>query len=437
MRQEKIVVSNLSEAFIDFLNKNPNNTGNLLDIELSLDDQAVLWEGDNSLVIVSHKVVPPHMRHLREALGYTNIEVLSPNRISGRLSQDIANDRDLMLEIADRTRLDPEPTYLTPYCVTSEFVSLVDKLIQQGSNVTTPEVPNRENQWVVKSVDLKSGFRKLCREFLSDSPIRIPRGFSCDTPDQVATIAYQFSKTDTPCIIKPNDGEDGMGQSIIPPGADLNFILGRVSDNPFIHQGDAVVEEYIESDPTVRSPSIEYRIKDRKLEYMYSCKQILSPTGTFLGVDIGPGLLPRGIKNQMVRAGNAFGGALASLGYKGIFDIDFIVSKDQKVYAVEANLRRTGATHAHATATRLFGSRYESNTFLRSSDVDPCISGQMSSEDVFLVLDDILYPHLGRDRGVIITVSAGINDGRLGYIIAGKSPQEISALQEDLHKKLS
>lgn len=139
----------------------------------------------------------------------------------------------------------------------------------------------------------------------------------------------------------------------------------------------------------------------------------------------------------MVRAGNAFGGALVALGYKGIFDIDFIVSKDQKVYAVEANLRRTGATHAHTTATRLFGSRYESNTFLRSSDVDPCISGQMSCDDVFLALDDILYPHLGKDRGIIITVSAGISDGRLGYIVAGKSPQEIATLQDELHKKLS
>lgn len=437
MRQEKIVVSNLSEAFIDFLNKNPHNKGNLLDVELNLDDQAVLWEGDNSLVIASHQIAPPHMRHLREALGYTNIEVLSPNRISGRLSHDITGDRDLMLEIADRTHPAHEPTYFTPYCVTSEFVSLVNQLMQQGANIVTPEIPDKENLWIVKSVDLKSGFRKLCRELLQGSPIRIPRGFSCDTSDQVATIAYHFSRIGTPCIIKPSDGEDGIGQSIIPPGADLNFILDRVSENPFIQQGDAVVEEYIDSDSTVRSPSIEYRIKDGKLEYMYSCKQILSPTGTFLGVDIGPGLLPRGIKNQMVRAGGAFGNALVALGYKGIFDIDFIVSKDQKVYAVEANLRRTGATHAHATGVRLFGSRYESSTFLRSSDVDPCISGQMSSDDVFLALDDLLYPHLGKDSGVIITVSAGISDGRLGYIVVGKSPQEVAALQDELHKKLS
>jgi len=437
MRQERVVVSNLSEAFIDFLNKDTHNKGSLLDVELTLDDQAVLWEGDNSLIIASHKVAPPHMRHLQEVLEYTNIEVLSPNRISGRLSQDVASDQDLLLEVADRTRLNPQPTYLTPYCVTSEFISLVDILIQHGANITIPEVPTKGSLWVVKSIDLKSGFRRLCREFLQTSPIRIPRGFSCDTLDQVVTMAYQFSKTNTPCIIKPVDGEDGIGQSIIPAAADLNFILSRVNENPFIQGGDAVVEEYIESDPAVRSPSIEYRIRDGKLEYMYSCKQILSPTGTFLGVDIGPELLPREIKTQMVRAGHAFGNALAALGYKGFFDIDFIVSKDQKVYAVETNLRRTGATHVHATASRLFGSNYESSTFLRSSDVDPCIAKTMSCEDVFLALNEILYPHLGTDRGVIITVSAGISDGRLGYIVTGKSSQEISRLQDELHKRLS
>lgn len=290
---------------------------------------------------------------------------------------------------------------------------------------------------MVKSIDLKNGFRRLCREFLQNSPIRIPRGFSCDTPEQVATISHLFLKEGTPCIIKPDDGEDGTGQSIIPPGSDLNFVLGKISENPFIQSGDAVVEEYIETDMSVKSPSIEYRIRDGRLEYMYSCKQILSSTGTFLGVDIGPRLLPRGIKPQMVKAGNAFGNALAALGYRGFFDIDFIVSKDQKVYAVEANLRRTGATHVHTTAVRLFGSNYESNIFLRSSDVDPCIATPMSCEDVFLCLEDILFPSLGKDKGIIVTVSAGISSGRLGYIVVGRSPQEVSDLQEQLHKRLS
>jgi len=436
MRPERIVVSNLSEAFADFLNKS-SNSATFLNIELSLDDQAIFWEGDNSLIIASHKIALPHMHHIQKALRYSNVEVLTPNRISGRLSDDIISDQDLISEIVDRTCTSSKPTDIISYCITREFVSLVDRLIQYGSNITSPELPDKENLWVVKSIDLKSGFRKLCREFLQNSNIRIPRGFSCDTLEQVVSIAHQFSKIGVQCIIKPTDGEDGIGQSVIPAGADLNFILGKVNGNPFIQQGNAVVEEYIESDPTIRSPSIEYRIKDGKLEYMYSCKQILSTTGTFLGVDIGPGLIPRGIKKQMIMAGNTFGSALAALGYKGIFDIDFVVSKDQKVYAVEANLRRTGATHVHTIATRLFGKKYESNIFLRSSDVDPCITTRMSCEDVFLAIDDILYPNLGEEKGIIITVSAEISDGRLGYIVIGTSSHEVSVLQDELRKRLS
>jgi len=56
MRKENIVVGNLPEAFIDFLNKNPDNKNTLFDVELTLDEQATLWEGDNSLVIASHAI---------------------------------------------------------------------------------------------------------------------------------------------------------------------------------------------------------------------------------------------------------------------------------------------------------------------------------------------------------------------------------------------
>lgn len=146
-------------------------------------------------------------------------------------------------------------------------------------------------------------------------------------------------------IIKPDNGEDGIGQVVIPPGSDLNYILDITNESPFIRNGDAVVEEYIEADTQIGSPSVEYRIKGEEIEYLYSCKQVVNQNRTFLGVDVGHEVLPQRVKTQMLQSGNAFAHALLQLGYRGFFDIDFIMSKEQKLYAVEANLRRTGATH--------------------------------------------------------------------------------------------
>ena len=259
------------------------------------------------------------MRHLQKALGYHNIEVLVPKHISGRLSTDIVEDRDLFSEITNRTRVNSQTTYLTPYCVTPEFVSLVDQLIRYGSKITTPEVPDKKNLWTVKSIDLKSGFRNVCSGLLEGSPIQMPRGFFCDKPDQMTAIAHFFSKEGIPCIIKPDNGEDGIGQVVIPPGSDLNYILDITNENSFIRNGNAVVEEYIEADTQIGSPSVEYRIKGEEIEYLYSCKQVVNQNRTFLGVDVGHEVLPQRVKTQMLQSGNAFAHALLQLGYRGFF----------------------------------------------------------------------------------------------------------------------
>ncbi|MBI2404666.1 hypothetical protein HYV22_00615, partial [Candidatus Gottesmanbacteria bacterium] len=333
--QERIIIANLAETFYDFVNLDTNHFASALAIEQSIEEQGVFWAGNNSIVVTSKPLHPLHQQHLSRSLGYTNLVLHSPSSRSGRLSTDIVGDQDLLQRLIEPSAHNDLSMVVSPYCVTPEFVSLIENMIQGGAKITVPELPERENLWTVKNIDLKSGFRQVSRSLMSSSDIRIPEGFSCADLGQAMTVAHLFSKGGVECIIKPDNGEDGMGHVRIPAGSDINFIVRQIESNPFFRHGLVVVERYIKSDINIISPSIEYYVKDGKPLYLYSCAQTLSNTRTFLGVEVGSSVLPESIRVQMIRMGNAFGHVLGQLGYKGFFDIDFIVDEEQAVYAVE------------------------------------------------------------------------------------------------------
>lgn len=434
MHHERIIISNLSEAFYDFLQVDNEEFQNSLALEKTIEEQAVFWGGDNSLIITSYPIHKTHLQHLEKALAYRNIETVFPQNSTGKLNDDILNDYLLFDKLITLTAKDQ--VEISPYCISPEFVGLVDHMISHGTKPLIPDLPDRQNLCFVKQIDLKSGFRQLATSLISH-PIKVPRGYSCKTLDEICTVTEFFMKNRTTCIIKPDNGEDGIGQTKILNGSSHEDIVKDIYSNKFIRRGDAIVEQFIEPHPAIDSPSIEYYIKNGRLFYLYSCAQTLSANRTFLGVDVGPNTIPNKIKKEMVKMGNSFGSALIQLGYKGFFDMDFIVDANKDVYAVEANLRRTGATHVHKIGTQLFGNHYEKEIYLRSSDVDPCVQLDCNIDNMFAKLDEILFPNLGSKRGVIITISAGIPEGRLGYVIIGQSQNEITSLQDNLYRRLA
>lgn len=434
MNKECAVITNIAEAFHDFILLDESNHSSALALEQTIEEQGLFWTGNNSIVVTSNPINPEHQTHLAKALDYINMTLYKPESSSGRLSLDILHDSKLLGSLIDLSNKTEQAMVISPYCVTPEFVNLVDEMIHLGGRIVAPEMPEKNNLPLVKNIDLKSGFRALISSSYLKHQIPIPAGYSCKTVEQAVKKAYLFSSKGEECIIKPDNGEDGIGQKRVPPDSSISSVLNIISNNKFLNHGAVVVEKFIESDNNIVSPSIEYYIKDDKLYYLYSCAQALSQDRTFLGVDIGPSILPTKIKREMIRMGDVFGRTLATLGYRGFFDIDFIVDKDQTVYAVESNLRRTGATHVHAIGQQLFGHGYENHMYLRSADVDLCVPEGLSISEIFNKLDPVLYPNIGRDRGVIVTISAGIPVGRLGYVVIGQSRQEIDNLQQTIYK---
>jgi hypothetical protein len=69
------------------------------------------------------------------------------------------------------------------------------------------------------------------------------------------------------------------------------------------------------------------------------------------------------------KAGELVGKKLSNLGYRGIFELDLVVSKSNKLYAVESNLRRNGGTHIHEFCKTILGKNYPNNYWVHSQDL--------------------------------------------------------------------
>jgi len=112
------------------------------------------------------------------------------------------------------------------------------------------------------------------------------------------------------------------------------------------------------------------------------------------------------------------------LGYRGFFDIDFVLSKENGTpYIIETNMRRTGGTHVFDVARLIFGQKWKRKAFFLSHD-SFCYGKNLLSEKVILEkIKNILFPMSKDKKGVIISV---INKWQpaLGFIIIEESSQK-------------
>lgn len=437
-----IMVANLAEAFYNFVSLDKISFPAQLQLEMSIEEQGLFWGGDNRIVVTSNEVHPLFLNHVRKSLNYTNLQVLRPRKVSGRLSQDIKNDRNTFRKLLAHSNNSDAPVMWRSYAATREWQELYKDAISKSSNVECDEISSDNDFWVREFADSKRGFRDLAN-LVQDSSLRLPQGIYCPTAEMAVGIAYNFLSNSRSCILKPDQGEDGMGQ-LVPPEVDKNFsdeeikkkIAGQIAGNPYLRNGNIIVEDLIKTPTTKLSPSTEWFCDAKGARFLYNGVQILSPKSTFEGFDVGPDVVTLDIEQKMFLAGKSFGELLQSLGYRGHFDIDFVVGEDKTLYAVESNLRRTGASHIHYIGTRLFGDNYFLTKYLRSCDVDPCVPSGHSVEDVFKVLDPILYPGRSAESGLIITLASGIPEGRLGYVIIGRNLSEIADLQSSVRESL-
>lgn len=75
--------------------------------------------------------------------------------------------------------------------------------------------------------------------------------------------------------------------------------------------------------------------------------------GGYRGATVGPGVVPAAAERPLSRFGEAVGQELAAAGYRGWFDVDFVVDGTGLLAPTETNLRLTGPSIAFMVAARL------------------------------------------------------------------------------------
>jgi hypothetical protein len=420
-----VAVNNIGETFAEFFFRAPTSSegSELLRNEVFHGDRTLLWLGEAKLVISSYPV--RHADWLRDLGHYQETICVSPEHPSACLSEDVRRERGLRRTIVEYAG-PHRRIQLIPYATTKQFLTLAETL--RSEDVLSVELPECPLSLGLRNrLDTKSGFRAFISQFLSGS-VTLPLGYVCyDVPDAAAR-AWDFLSRGVSCLVKPDDGEGGIGITVFKNGVSRDEVNFRLRSNTFLENAPSVVEEYIEGTEIV-SPSVEMFVPPGGVEeprVAYVCVQIFETPLQVGGVLIAPENKAARWFRPLIEMGLTVARALQKQGYAGYFDIDCLASRDGRVYPLEMNTRRTSGTHVHEFAAHLFGSDYASTIALLSADGIRCRSG-ITLNQVLDMLRHVLYTR-PRQAGILLSETTGVALGRLGCVCIGASGTEVMEL---------
>ncbi|MBN2642640.1 MAG: ATP-grasp domain-containing protein, partial [Victivallales bacterium] len=413
MIYKTIIIANIAEAFEDVLRrvKPEKEKTRKIQIEHNLCDRTLLWEGDDKIVITPFPISSLLFGNNMKALGFKNCLNLFPSKIDISLSDAIIRDKALLKKISDIIEDNPG-IRISPYAITPPIIDLTEIFKNKSLKFVVEERPYKNSDWTMQFLDSKIGSR-LEIDKIKDKNINTPRSIVCRNKREATAVVKWFYNKGLSCVAKANFGEGGWGTLMVKINEykSWNKVLSDVTkefDRDCIwDDGLILVEEYIETKKGISSgcPSSELFLSDKGPKITYLCDQIVTEAGNFLGITLGKGALSKNIEDKIKKSSIFVGRRFWELGYRGFFDIDFVLSeKDGTPYIIETNTRRTGGTHIFDVARSVFGKGWKNRTFILSQDSFSYGRKILSEEAIFKKLESILFPIDNKKRGVIISI---------------------------------
>lgn len=426
-----IVLANTAEAFsapISYIT-DPVQRQERIRTENILSQRAFFWNGDNKVVITPTEIPAVLLNHNSDVLGFNNAINRSPKYRNHSLCRNIMDGRDFLEYLMACIYHNPG-IQITAYAYTKELAALMQKLKEADLDFIPTEIPHG-NLSIVSHLDSKAGFRQVASHV---NDISLPRGDVCADMDEVKTHVLGMQTRGIPFVVKANEGESGWGLFI---GKDrdprlLDQLDIQAAKDDIWKSAPYVVEEYIDIDKSRGggSPSTELYISSDAVEITYSCAQLFGSEGEFSGIALGKEVLDNELLTWMETMAFAIGRKYKELGYRGFFDVDFAVSCDNQLYALETNMRRTGGTHVFDLARRLFGDQWRNYLFY-SNDAFAYANHPLPATDILDRVKEILFPIKGRNEGLVLSLLDPTSP-RMGYILIGSSKQDINEFESRL-----
>ncbi|MEU8437712.1 GNAT family N-acetyltransferase [Streptomyces sp. NPDC029216] len=156
-------------------------------------------------------------------------------------------------------------------------------------------------------------------------------------------------------VLKSEHGVGGSGTTVLTPGR-VRAAGGARSVLRRLPRGPLLVEEYVHGPAEAGAPrdlTYDGFVDGAGRPHEVGAALMDVADGGYRGATVGPGVVPARLEGPLLAFGAAVGRELAAAGYRGWFDVDFVVDGAGRLAPTEANLRLTGPSAAFMVAARL------------------------------------------------------------------------------------
>lgn len=398
---------------------------------------------ESDFIYISPKAISSEFQAYAQALfKYKNGHIIIPEAKTHQLCLDLIDDKDALAQLLTIAK-QYQKINLISYSASSQFYQLKEKLINLKLNIFTPEAPELENAWTVNFFGSKSGIRQLAQKSIAKEPDFImPDGLICVGKNDAAKIAAHKYIKNQGVVIKTNKGCGGGGVLIFRPNDLPNTYLKCqqkletiFSQELYWEKFPIIIEDFINVDPNLPGsfPDIEFKIKKNKtIEMLFHGVLRVTPQGKYYGMEVNEDIIPSRLQARILDTGYFIAEQYAKAGYCGHFDIDFIQTKNNKLYVSETNTRHTGWTDIYKIVKKLGGKDWFDDTYSLSASHLKFTKNKYTNLDNLLnEIKDLLYSPQTK-QGVIINSDNILKDKELIYTIIAPDKKTAHLLEQSL-----
>ncbi len=435
-RSRAFIIANMSDEFDAFYQRSDLYEKYLFEEKL-LSERSLFWSTANDLLIASPFLIPEDYINWVGDLFKKRIKLLYPPNSVQPLFEFLSEPQQIH-EIKKWVNSGSLAS-LIAYSASESLENFISILSENQIYLNIDTLPDKSFWPKRRFFSSKLGFKHTLKILEGDGlNVTGPDYFSCKNLEQTRDAILEFLRAGKPVIVKPNDGNSGIGtHRFYPYDLDTsNKINHSLENNLFIKENQVVVEELITSrSGSLMSPSLELLVPlpPENPVILYWSQQLISPSGGFQGIIID---MQEPQNNKKTKAENialAIAAFLQREGYRGIFDIDFLIRDDGLFIPIEMNLRHTGGTHVFLAADSLLGKRMKEYIILSREEFD--IGLRCSWEYFCDCLKDLFISEEKMTGLLPININMTQNS-RLGFVAIGSSGSDVFSLQKEVVSRL-
>lgn len=410
-------------------------------------EMALFWGGDSNTRIVVLPILPDHffVEDIAKRLG-VRIKCLSPTLVTGWVCRDLLMDNNALEELVQHLR-DYEVSVMS-WGATFYYYQILKFLLEKGVKIIDSHCPSIEDYWSIDYCDSKIGSRSIIEQMHTLFPrFGVPSGYVCHNQTEALALSEMLvRRSGQPVILKSDIGSGGKGIRFYHPGDVYNSLYQSKADLVASIDGDElwqnvhiIVEAAIGKGVNLSTPSFDGFIHANGSCSTVGVENMLTVDRQCIGIEMGVQVIEPDVYNVLEQVGIKIGEHIAHLGYRGWYDIDFLLPKSgSEFYASEINTRRGGATSPIEFAQRLCGPLWKETVYVKSFE-RLWLERPLNGYDELQFIIDAIHQHSNHQMaGIMPLYSNSIQLRRpyLGYLIYGPSRDEVATIESELHAHL-